>query len=55
MPVINKVSTKRETLKNQSGRKAPGTRLGTVVDWRGDAENSEKISGRRRHVIRDGR
>ena len=55
MPVINKATAKRETVKSQSGRKAPGTRLGTMLDWRGDANKSGKTSGRHGQVIRDGR
>lgn len=35
-------------------RKAPGTRLGTVQDWRG-ASSSQKTSGRHGQSIRDGR
>jgi hypothetical protein len=33
-------------------RKAPGTRVGTLVDWR---RASHTISGRHGHVLRDGR
>jgi hypothetical protein len=55
MPVNNKATAKRETVTNQSGRKAPGTRLGTMLDWRGDASKCGKTSGRHGHGIRDGR
>lgn len=56
MRVNNKTIAKRETVTIQSGRKAPGTRLGTMLDWRGDANKSGKISGGRHgHGIRDGR
>jgi len=36
-------------------RKAPGTRLGTVQDWRGENNSSRKTAGRHGHSIRDGR
>lgn len=35
-------------------RKAPGTRVGTLQDWRGEG-NSGKTSGRHGQSIRDGR
>jgi hypothetical protein len=36
-------------------RKAPGTRMGTIEDWRGENSNSTKTSGRHGQSIRDGR
>lgn len=36
----------------KSVRKAPGTRIGTLVDWR---EASRDNSGRYGYVVRDGR
>ena len=39
----------------KSGRKAPGTRMGTWEDWREASSRSGKVSGRHGHVIRDGR
>ena len=36
-------------------RKAPGTRLGTLQDWRGGYNSSRLTSGRHGHTIRDGR
>ncbi len=33
--------------------KAPGTRIGTVQDWRGDSGKSDKPNGR--NAYRDGR
>ena len=33
--------------------KAPGTRIGTVQDWRGDSGKSDKPNGR--NAFRDGR
>jgi len=38
----------------KSGRKAPGTRLGTLEDWRGGSNKSGRISGRHGHALRDG-
>jgi hypothetical protein len=55
MPVNNKATAKRETVTSQSVRKAPGTRLGTMLDWRGGAKKCGKSSGRHGHGIRDGR
>jgi hypothetical protein len=37
----------------KSGRKAPGTRLGMLNDWR--EGSTEAISSRYAHTIRDGR
>ena len=39
----------------KSTRKAPGTRFGTVQDWRGADNNTGKLSGRHGQSIRDGR
>lgn len=39
----------------KSGRKAPGTRLGMLDDWREGSAKSGKLSGRHGHTIRDGR
>lgn len=36
-------------------RKAPGTRVGTIQDWRGANNNSGKSSARHGQSIRDGR
>jgi len=36
-------------------RKAPGTRMGTLEDWRGENNNSRKTSGRHGQSVRDGR
>ena len=46
---------KRESITTQPCRKAPGTRVGTMLDWRGVSNGSGKISGRHGHTIRDGR
>ena len=47
-------TTKRATVTSQPVRKAPGTRLGTLQDWRG-SNNSGNVSGRHGQMIRDGR
>jgi len=51
----SKSTAKRELQAGKSIRKAPGTRLGTLQDWRGADHNSAKLSGRHGHSIRDGR
>jgi len=53
MSVKKNATTKQET-KTNTFRKAPGTRLGTLQDWREGSHKSE-ISGRHGHAIRDGR
>ena len=64
MPVNNNVqlqensTAERQSMTNsfrQSGRKTPGTRLGTWEDWREGSRRSGKSPGRHGHVIRDGR
>lgn len=35
--------------------KAPGTRLGTIEDWRGASGKSGKTGAERRNAFRDGR
>ena len=57
-PMTEKGSTKRETLPTalrRSGRKAPGTRFGTLADWREGFVNSANASSRYGKAIRDGR
>ena len=49
------LKTNRQNAVRKSTRKAPGTRLGTVQDWRSADNNSGKISGRHGNTIRDGR
>lgn len=49
-----KASTTKRESKVSTARKAPGTRFGTLSDWR-QADNSEIISGSHGHAIRDGR
>ena len=53
MPVKKNATTKRET-KVSTFRKAPGTRLGTLEDWREGSGKSGEAS-RHGHAIRDGR
>jgi hypothetical protein len=47
--------TETRASSRQSTRKAPGTRLGTLQDWRTADNNSAKTLGRHGHTIRDGR
>jgi hypothetical protein len=35
--------------------KAPGTRLGTIEDWRGDSGKTGNLQKERRSAFRDGR
>ncbi len=51
----NEVKRNRENSFRKPTRKAPGTRLGTVQDWRGANNSSGKTSGRHGASIRDGR
>ncbi len=44
---------KNLTAKSGSKRKAPGTRIGTLIDWREGSVKS--VSQRHGHTIRDGR
>jgi hypothetical protein len=55
--VMGRSSGTREPLSSlgNSGRKAPGMRLGTVEDWRQASGKAEKIPGRHGHAVRDGR
>ena len=39
----------------KSGRKAPGTRIGLLTDWRQSSVKRGKISGRYGDAVRDGR
>jgi hypothetical protein len=50
----NEVKRNHENSFRKPIRKAPGTRMGTVQDWRG-MSNSQKTSGRHGQSIRDGR
>jgi hypothetical protein len=50
----NEVKRNLESSSRKPSRKAPGTRVGTLQDWRG-ANNSGKITGRHGQSIRDGR
>lgn len=38
-----------------SGRKAPGTRYGILIDWRGGATTSGRLSERYGRSVRDGK
>jgi hypothetical protein len=47
--------TNGESSFRRSTRKTPGTRVGTLEDWRSADKNGGKISGRHGCAIRDGR
>jgi hypothetical protein len=51
----NEVKRNQENSFRKPIRKAPGTRMGTVQDWRGEINKSGKTSGRHGQSIRDGR
>lgn len=51
----NELKQERANSFRKPTRKAPGTRMGTVQDWRGMNNNSGKTSGRHGQSIRDGR
>lgn len=64
MPINKKVQLKSEStgkleLKpnslRKSDRKAPGTRWGTVTDWREGSNKTGEIAGRYGRALRDGR
>ena len=39
----------------QSGAKAPGTRVGVLIDWRDSSANSGRQAGRYGRSLRDGK
>ena len=51
----NEVKRNRDNSFRKPIRKAPGTRMGTLEDWRGGNNNSGKTSDRHGESIRDGR
>ena len=51
----NELKQNRENSFCKPTRKAPGTRVGTLQDWRGVNNNSGKTAGRHGQSIRDGR
>lgn len=63
MPIVNqkqrmigKNSTEKQASSHRnSGRKAPGTRLGTLEDWRQASGKSGRSTVRHGHAVRDGR
>ena len=55
MPVNKNVQQQEMERSRKSSRKAPGTRFGTVEDWREGSNKTGKISGRHGHTLRDGR
>jgi hypothetical protein len=63
MPVNKKVQLKSDSAGNlelkrnssrKSDRKAPGTRWGTVTDWREGSNKTGEITGRYGRTLRDG-
>jgi len=52
--VKNPTAKQAQSPVRPSGRKAPGTRIGLFIDWRGSA-TSEKLSDRYGRSLRDGR
>ncbi len=58
MPNTNQhkeLNSNRENSLRKPIRKAPGTRMGTLEDWRGESNNSGKTFGRHGQSVRDGR
>ena len=57
MPTSEKTNAKpnQENSFRKPIRKAPGTRMGTLQDWRGANNGSGKSAGRHGRSIRDGR
>ncbi|HEV8427538.1 MAG TPA: hypothetical protein VGQ41_06470 [Pyrinomonadaceae bacterium] len=55
--IANESAGKRELKANslRHTRKAPGTRVGTIQDWRAANSSSGNLSGRHGNSIRDGR
>jgi len=43
------------TSSSRTGRKAPGTRYGVLLDWRAASNGAENSSSRHGQAIRDGR
>jgi hypothetical protein len=52
--MVKNVTGKQESSRT-SGRKAPGTRIGVFIDWRGGSATSGRLSGRYGRSLRDGR
>ena len=60
MPINNNTTSKAKrnlttVSSGKSGRKAPGTRLGMLDDWREGSTKSGKLTVRYGHTLRDGR
>jgi hypothetical protein len=56
MPVTKNMDQKQTVLSNaKRERKAPGTRLGTLADWREGSQRTGTIPTRHGRMIRDGR
>ena len=57
MPTKENANQQNEVNSNRRKpiRKAPGTRMGTLEDWRSASNNSGKAFGRHGQSVRDGR
>jgi len=55
MAMSKKINRSSSTACRKSQAKAPGTRLGTIADWRGAFGKSGKTMNERRNAFRDGR
>jgi len=53
--VMNATVKQAQNSLRTSGRKAPGTRIGLVFDWREGSATSGKLCGRYGRSLRDGR
>ena len=55
MAMSKKFKSSSATSACRKTAKAPGTRIGTLQDWRGDSGKSGKAPNGRRNAFRDGR
>ncbi len=53
--VKNLKGNQAQSSRRTSGRKAPGTRYGLLIDWRGAATTSERPPDRYGRSLRDGK
>jgi hypothetical protein len=51
----NRIAKQAQTSSRTSGRKAPGTRVGLLFDWRGASSKSGTPSGPYGRSVRDGK
>lgn len=52
---IGKTRKQAQSAFHQSGEKAPGTRIGVLIDWRDSSAKSGRQSGRYGRSLRDGK